>query len=947
MKKLDFTGIAARAADSIEAVCKHWLPGGKRTGHEWEIGDRFGNAGQSLKVHLSGTKAGQWADFAAGDSGGDLTSLVAYVEGCAQGEAAQKLAEFLGMDTGQARPERAAKNTPRRTPKNTPSDTPKPEAWRGILPVPEDAPAPPVAHIRHGAPDVVYTYKDAAGELLGYVARWEANDKRARKEFGWLVYAEKSGHRAWRWQGFPVPRPLYGLDRLAADQHAPVILCEGEKATDAACVLLPVHVALTWPGGGKAADKADFKPLQGRDVLLWPDADEAGQAAMQTAERLILKAGAASVRWLNLKSLEAMRNQGALPQGFDAADLHAEGWDVERIAAWLIRPDATLGSQTTPPPEHRATEQEDSRFTLNAAGLYLMKVSRDGESRPIRLCSPLKIPALARDEEGGGWAPVLMFRDRDNRPRQEIIPFSKFLGEGAEAARLLADLGLDVEPGREATDGLKQYILGTKTTKRARLVDSVGWHGDAFLLPEGSIGESSETLIYRGKRGHGVFSPRGTLAEWQKHVALFALGNPRLMFTLSVAFAGALLKPCGKPSSAFHWMGNSSQGKSGSLAAAASVWGNPQGIVHSWRHTDNALESTAAAHNDGLLILDELKEVDPKQAGAIAYMLANSKGKGRAHHAGGLRDVISWRIAMLSSGELGLADHMASVGQRAQAGQAVRFIELPVDAGMGWGMWNNLHQHTDGAAFTNHLIDAAAKYHGTASPAFIAALIENLDDVPQSVKRVEEAFMQHFVPQMAGVDGQVKRVAAAFATVAAAGELAVLWGICPWPHPTNFEREKGLNLSPFDAAGLMFKAWLNERPTMGNLEDTMILNHVRKLIDAHWQARFIDWHRASEDNADLSRMSQVHNALGFRKRAPEWTSDNQSYLFYVTRGMFEDEFATKGGFKRTRVAKLLKDRGILRTSEADNSTLKEQLPNGDPRSYCIIGRKLWAEDTHA
>jgi len=944
----DFKLIAAHALDRIEAVCAHWLPGGKKAGPEWEIGDRHGAAGKSLKVHLTGTKAGQWADFAAGDRGGDLTSMVAYVDGIPQGEAARKLADFLGIVTEQAEDRPAGKARPT-TKKAAAEVQAKPQAtkpapeWRPILPVPGDAPPPPAAHPKHGKPDRRYTYRGQAGEVLGYVARWEAGPTRPKKEFGWLVFAQADGRREWRWMGFPVPRPLYGLDALADRTAAALVLCEGEKATEATWELMPGHAALTWPGGGKAADKADFSPLKGRDVILWADADEPGRQAMKTAAKLARQTGAASIRWLNLPALAAARGKGELPQGFDAADLLAEGWDAARMTDFLARPDALLEAKAAPAADAQGQPEagpDAGRFTLAPDGLYMHKPNRDGSFRLVRLSDPLNVPALARDEEGGGWAPVLEFRDRDGQQRQEIIPFRLFLGDGADGVKQLADCGLAIEPGREAIDGLKQFIASARPEKRARLVDATGWHGGAYLFPDGQIGDAAEALIYRGsKRALGVFTPRGKLKDWQGHIAALAVGNGRLMFTLSVAFAGPLLKPCGAASSAFHWTGDSSLGKSGSLHAAGSVWGAPSGTVNSWRSTDNSLEYVAAQHNDGLLILDEIKEVDARQAGAIAYMLGNSKGKNRAHHAGGLREAIAWRIAMLSSGEIGLADHLASAGQKTHAGQTVRFIELPADAGAGRGMWNTLHHLADGRAFTDHLKTAAARYYGTAGRAFIEALIEHLGDVPGTVRKLETRFFDEYVPDDAG--GQVRRVAGAFALVAAAGELTAEWGICPWPHR-----------AAFDAAGLMFTEWLKGRPTAGNLEEAQILAHVRQLMERNWQARFIDWHRVSEDNADLSRMAAVPDALGFRKDAAKKASAQDedapypdephrpNYLFYVTRGRFTEEFCGKAGFKPRRVAAVLKSKGILRCDE-DGATWREELPNGDARSYCIIGRKLW------
>ncbi len=51
---------------------------------------------------------------------------------------------------------------------------------------------------------------------------------------------------------------------------------EGEKAADTAQRIFPDHVAVTSPGGAKAAGKADWGPLAGRRVVIWPDNDEPG-----------------------------------------------------------------------------------------------------------------------------------------------------------------------------------------------------------------------------------------------------------------------------------------------------------------------------------------------------------------------------------------------------------------------------------------------------------------------------------------------------------------------------------------------------------------------------------------------------------------------------------------------------------------------------------------------
>jgi hypothetical protein len=66
-----------------------------------------------------------------------------------------------------------------------------------------------------------------------------------------------------------------------------------EKAADAATRLLPGFVVVASPNGAKSAAKADWTPLRGRDVIIWPDADAAGLEYAQTVVKYL---GAAGVR---------------------------------------------------------------------------------------------------------------------------------------------------------------------------------------------------------------------------------------------------------------------------------------------------------------------------------------------------------------------------------------------------------------------------------------------------------------------------------------------------------------------------------------------------------------------------------------------------------------------------------------------------------------------------
>jgi len=72
---LSASELANRLARDAEAVCRHYLSAGHRAGNYWIVGDTANSKGKSLFVHLSGPRAGRWADAATSEYG-DLLDLV-------------------------------------------------------------------------------------------------------------------------------------------------------------------------------------------------------------------------------------------------------------------------------------------------------------------------------------------------------------------------------------------------------------------------------------------------------------------------------------------------------------------------------------------------------------------------------------------------------------------------------------------------------------------------------------------------------------------------------------------------------------------------------------------------------------------------------------------------------------------------------------------------------
>ena len=130
-------------------------------------------------------------------------------------------------------------------------------------------------------PHATWTYRNAKGEPLFHVARF--NDDDGGKEILPLCWTGNG----WKSKAWPAPRPLYNLDKIALRPDATIIICEGEKAADAAALIFRDFVATTSSGGAQSAAKTDWAPLAKRRVIVWPDNDEAGLVyAREVAARL-------------------------------------------------------------------------------------------------------------------------------------------------------------------------------------------------------------------------------------------------------------------------------------------------------------------------------------------------------------------------------------------------------------------------------------------------------------------------------------------------------------------------------------------------------------------------------------------------------------------------------------------------------------------------------------
>src|SRR5262249_25614104 len=121
---------------------------------------------------------------------------------------------------------------------------------------------------------------------------------------------------------------------------------------------------------------------------------------------------------------------------------------------------------------------------------------------------------------------------------------------------------------------------------------------------------------------------------------------------------------------------------------------------------------------DTVMVLDELGMVEARDAAPALYGLANGQGKQRAARDGSPREPKSWRVLMLSSGEVPVEAKLSEApGRKPRAGQLVRLLDMPAERGKRFGVFDNGGPDGDGGALAKEAIETVRLFieqHGDA-----------------------------------------------------------------------------------------------------------------------------------------------------------------------------------------------------------------------------------------
>lgn len=508
------------------------------------------------------------------------------------------------------------------------------------------------------------------------------------------------------------------------------------------------------------------------------------------------------------------------------------------------------------------------------------KVDKDsGEviNQEAWLCSPLEVVGTGRDDKDQ----YLIIRWQAfgvSALTTAAIPLAD-IGE-REGWRTLKAGGINVTTKSSLRAILADWLQRSGARELWRVAHATGWQCGAYIMPDGEvIGTPEHPVLFNGRSSAAAgYTVKGTAEDWRGSVAHLVAGNYSMMTATAAALAAPLIGLAGADGFGIHFYEQSSAGKTTTANVASSLYGNPDLLRLTWYGTALGLANEAAAHNDGLMPLDEVGQgSDPVSVSQSAYALFNGVGKLQGAKEGGNRDLKRWRTVAISTGEMDLETFIAGAGRRTKAGQLVRLLNIPLSKAV------HFHEHRNGKQHADALKEAYQHHHGAAGRLWIKWLADHQQQATEAVRECE-ARWRSLIP--ADYGEQVHRVAARFAILEAA--LLLSAGITGWDAQTCR-----------DAVQHSYNAWLREFGT-GNKEHQQIIEQTEAFLNAYGLSRFAPFPYSP---ADLP----IKELAGYRRRQGE--HDESPISFYTFPATFEKEIAA--GFNHKQFAEVLKRAGML------------------------------------
>ncbi|HFL5817034.1 TPA: DUF927 domain-containing protein [Enterobacter roggenkampii] len=682
----------------------------------------------------------------------------------------------------------------------------------------------------------------------------------------------------------------------APESPQSVLIAEGLATALSVHLMRPDALAVAAIDAGNLLPVAEVmcRMYPAAQIVIAADNDHQQDEQANTGKDAAEKAALSVAGWVALPPTDHKADWDDYRQqnGLEAATA-AFNDSMYQIQGDAVKPQlqAIEGGKTDQPEKDPLKPRIESRKD----GVYWITPKVDKESGEIInneswLASPMDVIGTGRDDKDQ-YLILRWLAFGAGIPTTAAIPLAD-IGE-REGWRTLKAGGVNVTTKSSLRAILADWLQRSGSRELWRVAHATGWQCGAYIMPDGEIiGTPAHPVLFNGRSSAAAgYTVQGTTGSWRDGVAHLAFGNYSMMTGIGAALAAPLIGLVGADGFGIHFYEQSSAGKTTTANVASSLYGNPDLLRLTWYGTALGLANEAAAHNDGLMPLDEVGQgADPISVSQSAYALFNGVGKLQGAKEGGNRDLKRWRTVAISTGEMDLETFIATAGRKTKAGQLVRLLNIPLSKAV------RFHDHQNGKQHADALKDAYQHHHGAAGREWIGWLADHQQQAIDTVRDCE-ARWRSLIP--ADYGEQVHRVAARFAIL----EAALLLGevVTGWDDQTCR-----------DAIQHSYNAWLREFGT-GNKEHQQIIEQAEAFLNAYGLSRFAP---LPYDPASLP----IHNLAGYRQRG---NHDDSPITFYTFPDTFDKDIAK--GFNRQQVARVLKESGML-TPSADGKKFQRKSP---------------------
>ncbi|EIG1272149.1 DUF927 domain-containing protein [Salmonella enterica] len=548
-----------------------------------------------------------------------------------------------------------------------------------------------------------------------------------------------------------------------------------------------------------------------------------------------------------------------------------------------------------------------------AGGLYWVtpKIDKSGEViRPGEWFSDRMRTVGIGNDGSEAYLVIEMIPEGTEKIIHEAMPRNE-IGMPAGWSRLRGR-GVAITTSAHLLNKLAEYLQRQGERTVWEVTSTAGWHCGAYVMPDGEvIGVPERPVAFCGGsaaiRGYVV---RGNTSDWRENVASLMRGNHSMMLGVLTGLVAPLNSLVGGGCFGIHLFAQSSAGKTTTVEAATSLFGDPEVLRLSWDATRHGLTVEAAARNDGFIPIDEIgqggKVTEIAQA---AYSLFNGVGRIQGRKEGGNRAVTRWKIVALSTGEEDFETFLVRGGVTPKAGQLVRLLSVPFIDTLFFNGYN------DGDEHARAIKQMASRYCGAAGRDWIRWLADNKETAVRAVTEKENQW-SGALPD--GASSQVRRVASRFALLDAIGELAT--NITGW--------------GPEECSGAVhaaFDDWVNDFG-LENREKYQVISRARDFIQRHALTRFQPY-TFGKSNGDMDRQyaGRINHLAGYLVSGRR---DDGKPEYHIIPSVFDEEILC--GISRSFGCKVLEEAGMFTRQESDRLTSKTILINGTQQRFIVL-----------